>query len=72
MLEVYQALNTMGFDELAKQVGAQIRNEPLPEVNIHRVWGFAKDNAALCSDGYMKSCFVHVEWWMHEYNKRHR
>jgi hypothetical protein len=45
--------------------------EPLPEeVNIRDVWGFAKDNPHLCSEGYDKKAFAHVEFWIHEYSKR--
>lgn len=72
MIEVQHALRSTGFDELADRVKMQAESEPLTVLPIHTVWGFAKDNATLCSDGYMKKCFMHVEWWMHTYKQRHR
>jgi predicted adenine nucleotide alpha hydrolase (AANH) superfamily ATPase len=38
--------------------------------DIHEVWGFAKDNPELCSEGYDKHALQHVQFWFDEFKKQ--
>lgn len=61
-----QRLDFIGLQQLTGKVVQQ----NAVNVSIHSVWDYAKQHASQCSEGYQKSAFSHVAWWIDEYKKQ--
>lgn len=59
-------------DALRRRLDLEPLKKSIPsitETSLHATWSYAHDNPQLCSEGYNKQAFQHVQWWIDTYTK---